>query len=300
MERLGDRLKLVPMPTMQPTSDSSSLTEACPKCKGKPPFQYVNPEWNGKNYWDRLRNCDCADAVAYHEERAKAKERAEQERQQIEAERKEKCAACGGDGYRSVFRNDEFVSVACSCQYGHSWNVYRAMERKLVPARFAGADMDLIDPAIKAELDKVAFGDGEGVMIHGGVGTGKTFLAVAVLFDLLKSYDYREVMFATMPDLLDRIRASYNAPTRDDVLERALEVQVLVLDDLGTEKVTDWVREKVYQIINRRYNEQLCTICTTNLAPSQLAKHIGERTVSRLMEMCRVVKLDGADRRVQR
>jgi DNA replication protein DnaC len=158
----------------------------------------------------------------------------------------------------------------------------------------------LIDPAIKAELDKVAFGDGEGVMIHGGVGTGKTFLAVAVLFDLLKSYDYREVMFATMPDLLDRIRASYNAPTRDDVLERALEVQVLVLDDLGTEKVTDWVREKVYQIINRRYNEQLCTICTTNLAPSQLAKHIGERTVSRLMEMCRVVKLDGADRRVQR
>jgi endogenous inhibitor of DNA gyrase (YacG/DUF329 family) len=283
---------------MQPTSDSSSSTEAekCPKCGSKPPWGYRNP---GPGHW--LIECDCAGAVAYRQEEERKRQERIAREEEIKRERDAKCPSCGGDGYRHAMQGGEFCSVACtSCQFGYDWNMVRAVENHLVPGRFSTATIENIGPEIKAEWEKVSHSDGEGLIIHGGVGTGKTFLAVAILLDLLHHYDYRQLLFATMPDLLDRIRATYNGGERDDVLERALSVPVLVLDDLGTEKVSPWVLEKVYQIINRRYNEQLCTICTTNLAPSQLAKHIGERTVSRLMEMCRVVKLDGADRRVQR
>lgn len=287
------------MTLIRSSIDSSSSTERCPKCGSREPFRYVNPEWNGFSYSDRMLACDCAEAVANREAQARRAEHERAERQRIAEERRARCPECGGDGFVDVRQDGEVRYRPCICEYGIAQNVRWADDAEIVPKRFRGARLDQVPASVRERLAG-PLQDGEGFMIHGSVGTGKTYIAAALVYDLLRTVPHNRIMFATMPDVLDRIRATYNGGERDDVLQRALSVPVLVLDDLGTEKVTDWVREKVYQIINRRYNEQLTTICTTNLAPSGLARHIGERTVSRLMEMCRVVKLDGTDRRVQR
>ncbi len=74
--------------------------------------------------------------------------------------------------------------------------------------------------------------------------------------------------------------------------------RLLILDDLGAEKPTEWVRERMYEIVNQRYEWMRPIIVTSNLSPAQLAKQVGQRVASRLMEMCEVVELDGRDRRL--
>jgi DNA replication protein DnaC len=72
-------------------------------------------------------------------------------------------------------------------------------------------------------------------------------------------------------------------------------VPLLVLDDLGSERVTDWVREQIFLIINSRYEEMLPTVVTTNDTLEELEKHVGQRIISRLMETCQGLILDGED-----
>ncbi|MFH0899050.1 MAG: AFG1/ZapE family ATPase [Pseudomonadota bacterium] len=246
-----------------------------------------------------MLDCDCAGAVAFREAEEKRKGYEEDRERKWQAERDAKCPTCGGDGYRRVLSGEDPSKIACSCEYGITWNIAQADAADLLPPRFRAARLaDFGETTVKA-VGTIQPEKGVGLLIHGTVGTGKTHLVAAFIYSLLERVSYSDVLFVTMPDLLDRIRTSYNAPIRDDVLERALSVPVLVLDDLGKEKITDWVLEKVYQIVNRRYNYQLTTICTTNKAPSQLARHLNDAIASRLMEMCRVVKLSGEDRRTR-
>ena len=101
-----------------------------------------------------------------------------------------------------------------------------------------------------------------------------------------------------VPELLERIRRSFNAPTQSENFDDLADTpQLLVLDDLGAEKPSDWVRERLYTIINRRYEHCRPTIVTSNLTIDQLAKQVGSRVASRLCELCEVVELQGTDRR---
>jgi DNA replication protein DnaC len=74
-------------------------------------------------------------------------------------------------------------------------------------------------------------------------------------------------------------------------------VPLCVLDDIGAERVTDWVRERLFVIVNARHDADLPTIFTSNLAPPALDDHLGERTMWRIIEMCEVVHLDGPNLR---
>ena len=156
--------------------------------------------------------------------------------------------------------------------------------------------------------------DGKGLLITGSIGVGKTHLAVGLLLSLIAErgahalfYDYRE--------LLKQIQHSYNAQvnsTELDVLRPVFEAEVLVLDELGAQKPTDWVWDTVALILNTRYNDKRTTIITTNypdlppgssgLSATQratreetLGDRIGERMRSRLAEMCVRVEMTGAD-----
>lgn len=156
----------------------------------------------------------------------------------------------------------------------------------------------------------------KGLLIIGKIGTGKTHLAVGIVKELILNrgisclfYDYRE--------LLKEIQNSYNSTvqtTELDVLRPVFETDVLVLDELGAVKPTEWVWDTVSLILNTRYNDNRTTIITTNfddqpaagiggsVSPAKaaargetLGDRIGERMRSRLHEMCRIITLDGAD-----
>jgi len=131
-----------------------------------------------------------------------------------------------------------------------------------------------------------------GLLFSGPVGSGKTYLAACVANLLLEKQC--NLLFLIVPDLLDDLRATYsskNEASESDLLDVARTVPILVLDDLGAHNYTEWSRNRIYTILNYRMNEQLPTIITTNLNFDEIEQHLGERTCSRLLQMCRVFKL---------
>ncbi|MCI0339476.1 MAG: ATP-binding protein [Acidobacteria bacterium] len=146
-----------------------------------------------------------------------------------------------------------------------------------------------------------------GLLFIGPCGVGKTHLAVASIKALINKgitclfYDFR--------DLLKEIQDSYNPVSKTTelrVLEPVYQSEILVLDELGASKPTDWVRDTMTQIINTRYNDKKVTIFTTNYlddpeTPNEdtLSDRVGVRLRSRLHEMCKVVKIKGDDFRLK-
>ena len=142
---------------------------------------------------------------------------------------------------------------------------------------------------------KNKFPSTESIIYMGNYGTGKTHLAAAILKDVLKKG--HSGVFLTMPDLINKIKSSWNEDGDDKIIKSLKEVDLLVIDDIGAENSKDWIREKLYIILNSRYESMKSTIFTTNCSWSELKKNIGERIESRLCEMCKVVRLTGPDRR---
>jgi len=160
--------------------------------------------------------------------------------------------------------------------------------------------------------------DGRGLLITGSIGVGKTHLAVGILRALVQERG-AQGMFCDYRDLLKQVQNSYNkqvAATELEVLAPVMEAEVLVLDELGASKPSEWVWDTVAQILNTRYNERRTTIITTNFAnlpplgagdggalasarasarEETLGDRIGERMRSRLQEMCVVVEMLGRD-----
>jgi DNA replication protein DnaC len=162
-----------------------------------------------------------------------------------------------------------------------------------------------------------------GLLFAGDAGCGKTHLAVATVRKLIeKGFD---AVFWDYQTLLERIRASYDPETRGsnkDAYQSALDAEILLLDDLGAYRSSDWVEDVVTGLITHRCNHRKPLIATTNLPDEEmggkdavrlsegaarydlrktLAEQIGVRARSRLFEMCTIVKMFGApDYRVQR
>lgn len=114
--------------------------------------------------------------------------------------------------------------------------------------------------------------------LFGSYGVGKTHLAAAIAHEALARG--MAVLFIVTPDLLDHLRAAFSPQSDtsyDERFELVRSVSLLVLDDLGTESATPWAREKLYQLLNHRYNLRLPTVITTNLRPDALDPRIYSR-----------------------
>lgn len=129
----------------------------------------------------------------------------------------------------------------------------------------------------------------KGLFFCGSVGSGKTFLASCIANRLLSNSI--EVLFAVVPDLLDTIKATYDDNTalnerEINVLNKAKNIPILILDDLGAHNYTNWARNKIFSIINHRVNYNLPTIITSNEELETLELYLGERTTSRIFQLC--------------
>lgn len=178
--------------------------------------------------------------------------------------------------------------------------------------------------AIQSFTDEFIAGENPtGLLLVGGVGSGKTFMASSVVNNIVESllmseeeydahirYDggnvdwYEKpnpVRFISVVELVDKLRAFYSDsnPWGSGMLMTEIkEIDLLILDDLGAEKASDWVREKLFEIIDYRYNEDLPLIVTTNCVPDELKEKIGSRNFDRLREMCAMVPVTAKSQRV--
>ena len=145
-----------------------------------------------------------------------------------------------------------------------------------------------------------------GLFLEGQPGVGKTHLAAALLKQVVQTTNCRGI-FADTRELLRMIRNTYDSSIRTtelDVLRPIMTADLLVLDDLGAEKTSEWVDETLNSIVNTRYSERLVTIFTSNYLdipddtdPNSLLFRIGHRMRSRLHEMCDFIEMDGGDYR---
>lgn len=225
------------------------------------------------------------------------------------------CNLCQDRGI--VIRGE--VAIACSCT--RKRNVERLIRSSLLPKKFRDYTFDKFNPeyydkklfdAEKGishyDLARIACQSArdftarflknpntDGLLFTGPVGSGKTFLACCIANSLLKKGQV--VLFTVVPELLDQIRSTYDlerypeAITEYDLVDTARQVPLLILDDLGAHNYTDWTINKIYSIINYRLNHQLPVIVTTNIEPLDLERYLGDRTTSRLLEMCRTCRL---------
>lgn len=134
------------------------------------------------------------------------------------------------------------------------------------------------------------------LVLSGRCGTGKTHLAAAIGHEFIQQGI--RTIFITTPDLLDHLRSAFSPSAEvryDEQFDLLCHVDILILDDLGAENQTAWAQEKLYQLINHRYNAALPTIITSNVDPARM----DERIASRLADLNRVmtVKLELPDYR---
>jgi DNA replication protein DnaC len=246
------------------------------------------------------------------------------------ANEKQSCPLCGGSGWtvRTNTQGRE-QAVRCECRLG-SW-ADRLVTAANIPKRYEhctfsnfDADFDGAHPSLaKARFVAGRFVEDYpvetvGLMLVGDSGRGKTHLAVGVIKELMLEKRV-SCLFCDYRELLKNIQDSYNpnvSATELGILRPIFEAEVLLLDDLGAVRPTEWIWDTVSLVLNNRYNESKTTIITTNFddepggseseepppgrrkpaaLKDTLGDRIGNRMLSRLHEMCRIIRMEGKD-----
>jgi DNA replication protein DnaC len=238
------------------------------------------------------------------------------------------CEACGGTGFVIVERGEHQFAEPCACRRPATSRGEGYLAACRIPPRYEHCSLESFtagNPSLGAALEKAVrycggypylgpADEGLGLLFTGDNGVGKTHLAVAVLRELFTAKGARGE-FWDFHELIREIKNSYNPETRTtelQVLAPVVEMDVLLLDDLGAWKMTDWMNDTLFFILNSRYMAKRATLITTNFQDADvkavlaadplrrkefLVDRIGQRLRSRLMEMCLVIKMQGADHR---
>lgn len=220
---------------------------------------------------------------------------------------------CGGEGF--VLDDETNVARPCECRLQRITHARSRRLRNQIPEKYRDAAFDR-EPAVSilGELGPVGrelrhfhrkieqkLDAGEGLCFWGPPGTGKTELAMALSVEAIRRR--RAVAIYTAPQLMSHIYAaqkSSDASDQDDLLRRLVGVDLLHLEDLAAIAPNDWVLQTFYTVVNDRYQEQRSIIFTADVQRLEdLANYVGQRTYSRLMEMCRLpVPMFGRDFRL--
>jgi len=224
------------------------------------------------------------------------------------------CPHCDDTGWRPVEVDGVRRVERCEC-----WReslAAKLLAEAQIPPRYRRCDLDnfrtendsLVEAVAKARrfVERFPVVD-KGLFLLGHPGVGKTHLAVAALKLVIRQKGARGLFYDTR-ELLRLIRSTYNPLVQTaemDVLNPVMQADLLVLDDLGAEKTSEWVEETLNLIVNTRYNERRATLFTSNYEiredlsdPDSLAVRVGFRMWSRLHEMCEFVTLKGVDFRI--
>ena len=223
------------------------------------------------------------------------------------------CPLCDDTGWKPTEHDGTRRVVRCDC-----WREQLSRQRLAdanIPKRYqhcAIANFTAYNESLEraaAQAQRIADSfpaSAMGLFLEGQPGVGKTHLAVAVLKRVIESSGARGLFYDTR-DLLRVIRSTYDPSTRAtelEVLRPVMRADLLVLDDLGAEKTSEWVEETMNLIVNTRYNERRLTLFTSNYPdipdetePNSLLFRIGFRMRSRLHEMCEFTVMDAADYR---
>lgn len=245
----------------------------------------------------------------------------------------QECPLCEGTGWKTVSTDRRVPTVArCDCQ--KAARTAHLMARAEFPRQYEHCTLENFDvtfPSYNQALAKAAITakkfvekyptEKEGMLLSGGCGTGKTHLAIAILKELIQQKGVT-CLFRGYSALLKQIQGTYRRQISADedtsivlteysILRDVTEAEVLVLDDLGAEKSSEWTLSMLYHVINERYNQHRTTIITTNLPWDEppgaipiekmtqeqrvmrtptLRDRISERTYSRITEMCPIRK----------
>jgi len=215
------------------------------------------------------------------------------------------CPVCGGTGWRITNRDGRELAVPCECRLGAA--SVSVLRRTRIPPRYTQCTLDsfeLWDPTNPrlGQVQKYARefvaaypAVARGLLFMGRVGCGKTHLAVGVLRELVQSKGVNG-LFVNFLELVLALQMSFDGGGRskESILSPVTDTELVVLDDLGAGKLTPWVMDLLYHVVNSRYMHRRMTLVTTNYtdwaAPESgeesLADRVSVRVRSRLHEMC--------------
>jgi DNA replication protein DnaC len=253
------------------------------------------------------------------------------------------CPHCGGLGLTLVRRGGVQFAAECVCRTERKAEM--RLKRARIPERYTHCSLDSFDTGFRGADPSLGMAvmatrrfaegypletEGRGIMLIGAVGVGKTHLAVGLLRELIEQRGAAGI-FCDYRDLLKQIQNTYSpqvATTEMEILRPLFQTEVLLLDEMGAAKATDWTGDTIAHVLNTRYNDKKTTLITTNYpnrppvmvdAPSTsvsdkdvagsltakqaaramreetLGDRIGERMRSRLQEMCITVSMQGDD-----
>ena len=226
------------------------------------------------------------------------------------------CPICNDTGWEIIVEGEQQRAVRCRChlkkrtvgllrearipkRYQHctltNFKIPRSDKGHLRAARKVSSDF--VDEYPNVDM---------GILFIGPCGVGKTHLAVGILRKLIEKKGI-SCLFYDFRDLLRDIQDSYNTVSESSemsVLSPVLRTEVLLLDELGARRPSEWVQDTIAHILNSRYNDKKITIITSNFLDNpkgkdqySLEQRIGHRLRSRLYEMCRTVPIESEDYR---